>query len=71
MKSILFNPVSKRRATKLERGDKHDRSLVWTLSVMPGETFLLKKDRDGWIVLAGTAEDYVAPKPTSKKKGRW
>jgi len=40
-------------ANKLEHGDKYDRSVVHWLSTLPGETFLVERKNEGWIVTTG------------------
>jgi len=40
-------------ANKIERGDKHDLSIVHLLSTLPGEAFLVEKKDVVWEVTTG------------------
>jgi predicted NUDIX family NTP pyrophosphohydrolase len=37
----------------LERGDKYDKSVMYLLSTLPGETFWVEKKGGGWKVTIG------------------
>ena len=41
------------RANKIERGDKHDQSIVHLLSTLPGKAFLVEKKGGVWKVTTG------------------
>jgi len=73
MASLNFKPETSIKATRLERGDKYDHSVVHLLSTLPSEAFLVEKKGGSWIVTTGLVSPVVivkakAEKPKKKKK---
>ena len=50
---LNFKPESTLQATRLERGDKYDQSVVYLLSTLPSEAFLVEKKGEAWEVTTG------------------
>jgi hypothetical protein len=52
----------------LERGDKYDKSVMYLLSTLPGETFWVEKKGGGWKVtigrIVGAESEAPAKQPT-------
>jgi len=55
------------RANIIERGDKHDQSIVHLLSTLPSETFLVEKKGGSWIVTTGLISPVVIIEAQNEK----
>lgn len=70
---LNFKPDITIKATRLERGDKYDHSVVHLLSTLPSDAFLVEKKGGAWIVTTGLVSpvevvEVIAAKPKKKKK---
>lgn len=70
---LNFKPNITIQATRLERGDKYDQSVVHLLSTLPSESFLVEKKGGSWIVTTGLISpvevvEVTATKHKKKKK---
>jgi len=51
---IAFQTGRSYRANIIERGDKHDQSVVHLLSTLPGKTFFVENKDGSWSVTPGS-----------------
>ena len=70
---LNFKPEITLKANRLERGDKYDQSVVYLLSTLDSESFLVEKKGGSWIVTTGLVSPVVVvetkdEKPKKKKK---
>lgn len=72
---IYFEPESTLPASRLEMGDKYDNSVVYMLSTLPSEVFLVEHKNGSWAVTTGTvvgaeSEGPIVVKSDKKPKSK-
>lgn len=71
---ITFQAGRAYRANIIERGDKHDQSVVHLLSTLPGEAFLVEnKDglwsvTPGWVSVVSSTDPVIVGEAVAKPK---